>query len=246
MDIFRFKIFEKYPELVHGVSTAEIGDMSFLHGEPNIVKESRKKFFDILGITPEKITGLSLMHGTKIFDIERSEGNVMEPIDKDADILFTDKPETYLFFIIADCLGIFIYDPVKKVVSITHAGWRGVNKEAPKVTIQHYIEKYGSDPNDLIVGFSPAIQKESMNFLHTNDLTNEAWPKYIKENGNNTKQIDWIKFAYDQIVSEGVVPENIEISDINTRTDKNFFSHRESVEDHLPERRFGCLIGYKN
>ena len=244
--VFQFEIFEKYPEIIQGLSKTEYGNMSFRFGEKDKVLESRKKYFADMNVPPEKITGISLVHETKIFDIETSEGNGLEPMDKDGDILFTNKPDTYLFFIIADCLGIFIFDPVKKIISLTHAGWKGVNLEAPKITIQHFKEKYGSDPKDLIVGFTPAIQKESMNFTHTRGLTNEKWAKYIKRNGDETIRVDWIKFALDQIVEEGVLPENVEISQINTYIDENYFSHWKSVVENLPEQRMACLFGFRN
>src|SRR3990167_757228 len=45
--------------------------------------------------------------------------------EKEGDYLITDQPNIALGVLTADCLPVVIYDQVRNVVGIAHAGWRG-------------------------------------------------------------------------------------------------------------------------
>lgn len=75
------------------------------------------------------------------------------------DALLTNEPNTALALNFADCVPIIFYDPVKKVVAASHAGWRGtVAKIGPK-TVQKMVENFSSKPEDIIALIGPAIGK---------------------------------------------------------------------------------------
>jgi len=248
MPIFHFEQLGALPELVHGVATAKYGNMSFLHGEADEVRQNRAKFFQDLKVEPQKVVVASLVHGDKIVQVDESSrgAGIDDPkTSLEGDTLVTDKPDTYLFMVVADCLALFYYDQVKKVVALAHAGWRGVDQRVPEKTVKYLVEQYGSQPSDILVGMPPTLQKESACFqqLHQNDSLD--WSGYITRVGDKYC-IDSPQFAFDQLCSAGIPEDNIERSIIDTRTNPEYFSHRRSVEENLPEQRFGCLIGFRN
>ncbi len=58
---------------------------------------------------------------------------------------------------VADCAGIILVDPVKKVVAAVHAGWRGTYKKIVMLVVNKLKNKYITKPQDIIACISPAI-----------------------------------------------------------------------------------------
>jgi hypothetical protein len=58
----------------------------------------------------------------------------------------------------ADCVPIVIYDPIKHVAGVVHAGRIGTQKHILTNTIETFSREYTSNPKDLIVGMGPAIR----------------------------------------------------------------------------------------
>jgi len=247
MGLFQFEKMKAHPGLIHGVSTAEYGNMSYLYGEQAAVQANRRQFFEDLGIPESSVAIVSLVHGHRLIDVtEKDRGRgVSSPDDLlEGDILATNKPETYLFFVVADCLGIFYFDPVNQVCALAHAGWKGVSKRVPRLTVDHLVKHYRSRPEDLLVGMSPAISADSAKFEAVEQAEQPEWKAYLEQK-DGFWHVDTTQYAYDQLIEVGVKPGNIERPTIDTRTSANFFSHRRSVEEGAPEARFGCLIGIK-
>jgi hypothetical protein len=75
----------------------------------------------------------------------------------DGDGIVTNNPEIILRIIVADCLAIYIYDPINRVICLLHAGRRGTEKKILKKAIVGLRENYGCTPASLRVLFSPSI-----------------------------------------------------------------------------------------
>jgi YfiH family protein len=75
-----------------------------------------------------------------------------------ADAIITHLPECPIMVLTADCVPIVIYDPVKHVTGVVHAGRLGTQKQMLSTTISALSDEYGSRPKDLIVGMGPAIR----------------------------------------------------------------------------------------
>jgi YfiH family protein len=57
----------------------------------------------------------------------------------------------------ADCQPILLYDPVRHVLGLIHAGWRGVALGIAGRAVETMQETFGSRPGDLVAGLGPAI-----------------------------------------------------------------------------------------
>lgn len=78
---------------------------------------------------------------------------------ENTDALVTNEPNVALGLNFADCVPIIFYDPIKKVVAASHAGWRGtVSKIGPK-TVEKMVENFSCNPEDIIALIGPAIGK---------------------------------------------------------------------------------------
>lgn len=253
MGLLRFKQFSKLPNIVHGISTTDYGNLSYKWAENNQqtakdVRDKRRLFFKDLGINEHDVVATQVVGGKKFYDLDATDRGrgIDSPSEGIAgDGFFTTSPGTYLFVIVGDCLALFLFEPEKRVCGLVHCGWRGVDKEVPQLAVEYMVKKFNCDASKIIVGLSPALQKESSLFKDFHEISPErlkAWKPYIKKVGNQF-QADWIKFALDQLAEAGIDPKNIENSGIDTRKNKKFYSHRRSEQDKTPEGRFGCLIG---
>ena len=78
---------------------------------------------------------------------------------EDTDALVTNEQNLALALNFADCVPIIFYDPVKKVVAIAHAGWRGTAAKIAPKTVEKMVKIFSSKPQDIIALIGPAIGK---------------------------------------------------------------------------------------
>ncbi|MFQ5839182.1 MAG: peptidoglycan editing factor PgeF [Candidatus Methylomirabilales bacterium] len=131
--------------------------------DPEAVWENRRRFFGAFGFAPEQPVRVRQVHGASVLVVDealaRREGFPRLLLDDDYryDALVTDRPGLPLTVGTADCLPIFLYDPVRPAVAALHAGWRGTVARIVEETIRTMQDRYGSDPATLIAAFGPGI-----------------------------------------------------------------------------------------
>lgn len=180
-------------------------------------------------------------HTTNILCVEKPRDMDHEaPIPLDG--LLTDKPEVTLVMRFGDCVPVILFDPIKKVVGIYHAGWKGTVDRIGKKMIEKMIEQYGCRPETIFAGIGPSIGPD--HFVVKEDVSSRfeiAFPDYqndILTHENGDIHIDLWK-TNELILREAGV-KNIETGKICTVCNKTeWFSHRG---DHGKSGRFGVLI----
>lgn len=75
----------------------------------------------------------------------------------EADGHVTARPGVLLTVTTADCVPVFVANPVRRVVGLLHAGWRGVAAGVVEEGIGVMHASFGSSPGDLSVHLGPAI-----------------------------------------------------------------------------------------
>ena len=155
---------KKQPLLVHGTSPRYyvIGGekKSFCPpGKDNgkLFRKHQKMFLQSLGIEKEVLFRTRQVHGNRVYILKDPRISVSEVSQCEADALVTHIPECPIMILTADCVPIIIYDPVKHVAGVVHAGRIGTQKHIFTNTIEVFSREYGSNPRDLIVGMGPAI-----------------------------------------------------------------------------------------
>lgn len=127
------------PEVEHFFTTRE----SSLNSERNLELTA-----NYLGVGVSELVSPTQVHGENIVFAE--VGKSLYP-ETDSLILTNKEQGIYLRF--ADCVPVVIYDKVRNIGAIAHAGWRGtVSKIVPKTII-----KMGSVYSDVRIVIGPAI-----------------------------------------------------------------------------------------
>ena len=130
----------------------------------------------------------------------------------------------------ADCAPIFFYDPQKKIIGCSHAGWKGALNGIIRNTVKKFNE-LNSNNNDLIVAVGPCISKKNY------EVKKDFFEKFISQDKSNKKFFDIInnkKYFFDL---RGFVNKelsnlnikNIDNIEMDTFSEKEFFySYRRS------------------
>ncbi|MBI3802325.1 MAG: peptidoglycan editing factor PgeF [Nitrospirae bacterium] len=111
---------------------------------------------------PERIASmirLRQVHGDRICPVPEEAPEMKSPSEEvwAGDALVTHRPYELITVRTADCVPVLLYDPIRRVVSATHAGWRGTVLNIAGKAVQEMTVRYGSDPNLLLAGIGPCI-----------------------------------------------------------------------------------------
>lgn len=239
----------EFPNLIHGFSTKNEGDMSFnFRSEEGVVK-ARKRFLGKLNLGLEVCVSMRVQHEDKIMIVDAKDvGKGMKDYQTaiNCDGLVTNEKGLFLFLKIADCLPIILFDPSKMALGLVHAGWKGVHLEIAKRAVLRMVELYKSELEDIVVGIGPCAYKNSFMKKNPSQIKNPKWQPFLEKIGEGLYKVDFLGLCKKQLLETGIKAENIFESGIDTVCDKRFFSH---VREHnLPKERqgrFACAVGIK-
>ena len=133
-----------------------------------------------------------------------------------ADAIITAEIGLPLLIRTADCVALMVYDPVHQVIANIHAGWRGITKNIVSKTITRMQADFQSDPADLLVFLSPALEVCCAEF---SDPFHElpAWMHpFIRKNN----RVDLKGALVYELESLGVVTSKIENKAVCTKCSK--------------------------
>ncbi|MGQ9819786.1 MAG: peptidoglycan editing factor PgeF [Candidatus Kapaibacteriales bacterium] len=179
----------------------------------------------------------------QIFSPHQIHSNIVHVVNSNyksnyCDALITNVPNYIIGVKIADCAGILIFDPVCKVVSAVHSGWRGTLKEILPRTIEKMTSVFNSNPKNLLVYISPLASVE--NYEVGKEFENFFPYSIVHSDGKI--YFDNKKELISQLINSGVKLENIEVSDLCTIANENLHSYRR---DREKSGRMFAFIGLK-
>lgn len=220
-----------------GVSTGSCATMniSTTRGDdPEAVVENRRRIGAAIGVRPEDMTYTHQTHTTNVAVVQAEDRGrrFME-----TDGLVTNVPGICLVTFYADCVPLFLVDPVKKAIGLSHSGWRGTVGKIGKVTVQAMMREYGSRPEDIVAAIGPSICQDcyevSVDVIDRfRDSFNEAvWPRlfYRKENGKY--QLDLWRANEEVFLEAGIRKGNLAVTNLCTHCNQEvLFSHRATGE----------------
>lgn len=212
------------PNVVHGtflkkggVSEGSFSSLNFgiTQGDSKLhVQENKRRALSALGLN--SYTQLLQIHSKKV--VLAKDSHLLE-----GDGLLTDQKELGLMILHADCQAAIFYDPIRHVLANVHAGWRGSVQNIYAETVALMQARFGSAPQDLLVGISPSLGPTAAEFInYKTELPQAFWPFQIQPT-----YFDFWKISRWQLEECGVLPHHIEIAEQCTysQTD-DFFSYR--------------------
>jgi YfiH family protein len=247
---FQFEIFDS-SEITQAVFTRQGGfspspwdslNMGGLVGdERELVEKNRVAAFHAVNRDPDSMYDVWQVHSAEVVIATAPRPKDME--HSKADAILTDNPAVTLFMRFADCVPILLYDPVKKVGGVAHAGWQGTVKKIASAVVQSMAAQFGSNPPDILAGIGPSIG------VHHYEVGPEVVNQVEEVFGNqaqsllpsNNGKVKFNLWAANRVLLEQTGVNQIEMANLCTACHlDDWYSHRG---ENGSTGRFGVLIG---
>lgn len=123
------------------------------------VEGNRSLLARALGVSQEALVTPRQVHGCDILVINEANEDFSHFLSVEGDAVITNQPNVLIGICVADCAPIIISDPVKKVVAVVHAGWKGTAAGLVAKTVAGMKSEFGCIPAQLHAAIGPCIQK---------------------------------------------------------------------------------------
>jgi polyphenol oxidase len=177
-----------------------------------------------LGLDRSRTVPRYIAHTARTWQVDDTHLAVTAP---HADATVTRTPQVSMLMTFADCQPLLAYDPVRHVLGVCHAGWRGT-LDGIALSLVYAMEAEGSRPGDLVVGLGPAIGPCCYEVGHEVASHAATWPggaQWLRPGPRGRPLLD-LSAANEAILRRAGITR-IEHADLCTacRTDL-FFSYR--------------------
>lgn len=221
------------PNVIAAVSSTKDGNMKFGISDDVKVLENRRNFLRAAGLDIDHTTLVGVTYATDDFakyrivrEDEKTHGMLQPNQFVAADALATDQPNHALFLPLADCVGVILYDPVNRVLMVSHVGRHSAEVDGAKKSVQYMQSQFGTQPTDVKVWLSPGVGKAT-------------YPLRAFD-GKGLHEV-----IMEQLRTAGVPDESIEYSKSNTATDDNYYSHSEYLKGNGEPGRFAIVAAMR-
>ena len=167
---------------------------------------------------------------------DKGKGITKEKDYADIDGLITNEKGIVLSTFYADCVPLYFLDPIKKVIALSHSGWKGTVNKIGEKTIGLMREHFGCKKDDILAAIGPSICKNCYEvskdvsdafyreFYDSNDIHRIIYPK-----SEEKAMLDLWQANVAILKEAGLKESNISVANICTSCNKDMlFSHRGS------------------
>ncbi|OLD75001.1 MAG: hypothetical protein AUI33_05820 [Ignavibacteria bacterium 13_1_40CM_2_61_4] len=235
------RLFSVHPNLRFGLSTRRGGaspepfgmNLSFKVGDdPLLVRQNRNRFFEVVQIPQDRLAVPSQVHSGTVLAVT-SPGRYDQ-----CDGLVSSTREIFLAVSVADCLPVFLFDPVTMTVAAVHAGWRGTRLGILSNALKILFEDVGSRPENLLAYLGPSAAVCC--YEVGEDVAEQFDPAFVTRRPGRKPRLD-LKAANRAVLTEAGVPDpNIEVSEYCTICNPALF-HSYRREGAYSGRMIGVL-----
>ena len=156
--------FEQFPAL----SAIKICRHVFAQRIPGIdVSAGKADVLERLDAAHEEIRKATGFGGWPLFTAQQVHGNKIAVLDEvgsargefpACDGIITNQPGVALGIYVADCCAVYIVDPKTPAIGLVHSGRKGTELGVVTNAIRQMVERFDSDPANMIVQLSPCIR----------------------------------------------------------------------------------------
>lgn len=247
---FKFESFD-HPDITHAIFTRRGGISpdpwkslnvgGYLGDDPSRVAWNRECAFRAVGRNPASMYDVWQVHSEQVVCVDSPRP--WEVPHLQADAMLTNNPEVTLFMRFADCVPVFLFDPIKQVIGLVHSGWLGTVKKIAVKAIEAMVQNYGCQVENIQAGIGPSICVDHY------EIGPEVVQQVLERLGEDGDQFLWrvnqtVKFdlwaANQRLMAQAGI-KKIEVCGLCTACQiEDWYSHRgESGKTG----RFGALIG---
>ena len=193
---------------------------------------NRRAFIEKSGHTLEKTTRLTFTYQgeeapyIRYLTLDDSTfGSGMTGDGIPADAIVTTTPGQALFLPVADCIGAVIYDPVHRVLMLSHLGRHSLEQGGALASVEYLTTHFQSVASDLHIWLTAAAGKENY----------PIW----KLNNQGLKEA-----ALAQLRTAGISEGRIIDDPADTTIDHAYYSYSEFLKGNRSEDGDHCVIAW--
>ena len=250
-EYYRSRVLSRYPHCIHTVTTKESslayeGSLALHTGQtPNMIIGNRKVVADALGVdSTYHFVVANQTHSDNISIITEAESrgwHSAEDAIAECDAMITDQKGVVLTVLTADCVPVLLFDPVKEVIAVVHAGWRGTKSQIVAKTVAKMQENYGCQPEEIVAFVAPSIGRCC--YEVGEDVAGHFEDEEAYDRNDEKYMLDLPLINQKQLLDAGLNAEHIEMSEACTSCEVDrFFSYRK---EQGCSGRFMSMIGLK-
>jgi YfiH family protein len=173
-------------------------------------------------MSAKSLRSMEQVHGKDIAVIHKANPTALG-IPLQADAMITDVAGMALMVKQADCQAVILFDPVKKVISNVHCGWRANTYNLLSVVVHRMYNEFGCRPSELRAAIGPSLGPCCAEFVSHDRL----FPATFKRFMVRKNYFDLWALSRRQLVEAGLRKKNIEVAGICTRCRSDlFYSYR--------------------
>lgn len=125
--------------------------------EPAAVAENWRRFAGAVGFAPGGRVSASQVHGASVRVVGPDDPPSPDGEVGEYDALVTNVAGPVLVVRVADCVPIYILDPVRGACGVVHSGWRGTLAGASMAALARMGEEFGTRPGECLAAIGPSI-----------------------------------------------------------------------------------------
>src|SRR4029450_5465520 len=156
--------FEEFPVLsaigiCRHILTQRIPGIDVWHDKAEVLKRlgaAHREIRNAIGIGDWPLLTAQQIHGSKVAIIDT-------PVESDkhfagCDGFVTNQPRVAVRVYVADCCAVYIVHPKTPAIGLVHSGRKGTELGVVPNAITQMIDRFGSDPANMIVQLSPCVR----------------------------------------------------------------------------------------
>lgn len=204
--------------------------------EKSIVLKNREQLANYLKIPAKQFVYAGQVHGDAVAIVGEAErGSGVWEADsciQGTDAMITNEADICLMVLVADCVPVLLFDPVKRVIAAIHAGRKGTESQIVLKTVERMKMQFGCSARDILAGIGPSIgpccyevdDAVAGQFM-------QSLEKYkslvLMQSEGQKPHLDLWKANQQQLLDCGILPKNIETAGICTQcNEQDYFSYR--------------------
>jgi len=158
--------FEQFPamsaiEICRHAFTQRIPGINVSHDKAEVLERldaAHREIRKAIGISDWPLFTAQQIHENNIAVIDSSRRGPVGREFSDCDGIITNQRGIALGIYVADCCAVYIVDPKTPAIGLVHSGRTGTELGVVTNAITQMIDRFRSDPADMVVQLSPCIR----------------------------------------------------------------------------------------
>jgi copper oxidase (laccase) domain-containing protein len=147
----------------------------------NRLDAAHREIRNAIGVGDWPLFTAQQIHGNKIAVIDNCSRGPVGREFRGCDGIITNQRGIALGVYVADCCAVYIIDPKTPAIGLVHSGRKGTELGVITNAITQMVERFGSNPAELIVQLSPCIRPPHYEIDFAANIAEQSRAKGVRE-----------------------------------------------------------------